>query len=213
MPHIYGQWSQVLIKVAFYDRIKHAVMPYNSSKYSGLDFFIRSQTAALSCMALTLALTYPFDLIHTRTCADSTPLTRQRIYQSTFQCFNRTNIEEGRFGTYKGMEFAIVAACIRAMVQLPVYDAIKWATTKTGLDSQQSMPGSFMQRIGASLCTGSLLAILLYPLDTFKRCSQLNGGIGYRQAFSDPFECTQYVFKESKGNLGLYRGCGTFFAS
>ncbi len=172
MPHIYGQWVQVLVKVTFYDRIKHAIMPYNSNKYSGLDFFIRSQTAAISCMGLSLALTYPFDLIHTRISADFTPATRQRIYTSTFQCFNRTNIEEGRFGTFKGMEFAIFAAVFRSMVHLPVYDSVKWATNKSGLDNNpDSMPGSFMQRIGASLITGLFLSTILYPIDTFKRCS------------------------------------------
>ena len=63
------------------------------------------------------------------------------------------------------------------------------------------------------MCTGLVLGGILYPLDTFKRCSQVNGGIGYRFAFKDPFECTQYVFKESKGNAGLYRGCSTFIMS
>mmetsp|Transcript_7298 Transcript_7298/g.10276 ORF Transcript_7298/g.10276 Transcript_7298/m.10276 type:complete len:149 (+) Transcript_7298:281-727(+) len=115
MPQIYGQWVQVLLKVAFYDRIKHLIMPYSQSRYSGLDYFIRSQIAAISCMTLSLGLTYPFDVLHTRLSADSTPSSRPRIYESTFQCFNRTNIEEGRLGLYKGVEFAAAAAVIRAM--------------------------------------------------------------------------------------------------
>ena len=40
------------------------------------------------------------------------------------------------------------------------------------------------------MISGTLLALILYPLDTFKRNSQLNGGIGYRNAFTDPYECT-----------------------
>ena len=84
MPHVYKQWIQVFIKVAFYDRIKHYCMPYNRNKYSGLDFFIRSQTAALACMGLTTAFTYPLDTLHTRISADSTPSSRRRVYKSTF---------------------------------------------------------------------------------------------------------------------------------
>ena len=42
MPHVYKQWAQVFIKVTFYDRFKQAIMPYSPSKYSGLDFFIRT---------------------------------------------------------------------------------------------------------------------------------------------------------------------------
>jgi len=110
-------------------------MPYNSGKYSGIDLFFRSQFAAIGCMGLTLAFTYPLDLLHTRLSADMTPMSRQRIYQSTFQCFNRTNVEEGRFGTYKGMEFAIAAGLIRAMLQMPVYEMVKWGTNATGVNS------------------------------------------------------------------------------
>ena len=116
MPHVYKQWSQVLIKVAFYDRVKNSLMPYSASKYSGIDFLVRSQTAALFCMGLTTAFTYPFDLLHTRMSADATPVGRQRIYASTFQCFNRTNLDEGRFACYKGLEFAVVGAVLRSMV-------------------------------------------------------------------------------------------------
>ena len=84
MPHVYKQWIQVFIKVSFYDRIKHYCMPYNRNKYSGLDFFIRSQTAALVCMGLTTAFTYPLDTLHTRISADSTPSSRRRVYKSPF---------------------------------------------------------------------------------------------------------------------------------
>ena len=96
---------------------------------------------------------------------------------------------------------------------MPVYDMVKWLSSAAGTDSRDTLVGNFSQRIGASMVSGLLLSCILYPFDTFKRCSQLNGGIGYRQAFNDPFECTQYVFKESKGNLGLYRGVSTFFVS
>jgi len=58
-----------------------------------------------------------------------------------------------------------------------------------------------------------LLSVLCYPLDTFKRNSQLNGGMNYRLAFTNFVDCTEYVFKENKGNLGLMRGCSTFFVS
>ena len=188
MPHIYKQWVQVIIKVAFYDRIKHTFMPYNPSKYSGLDYFIRAQTAAALCMGISTIFTYPFDLLHTRLSADATPAGRQRIYTSTFQCFNRTNIEEGRFGCYKGLEFAVAGAVLRAIFMMPVYDFVKLTANKSGFDS--GVTGEFSQRIGASFVSGVLLATILYPLDTFKRNAQLNGGIGYRQSFTNAFECT-----------------------
>ena len=89
---------------------------------------------------------------------------------------------------------------------------VKKTASKIGVDGE-GVVGSFTQRIGASFVSGIVLAAILYPFDTFKRNAQLNGGIGYRKAFNDPYECAQFIFKENKGNLGLYRGCTTFAAS
>lgn len=53
-----------------YDRIKHAYMPHDSSKYAGIDFYWRLFAASSMIMGLTAALTYPFDVIHTRLASD-----------------------------------------------------------------------------------------------------------------------------------------------
>lgn len=213
MAHVYKQWLQVIIKVTFYDRFKQFFMPYSPSKYSGLDFFFRTQIAALCCMSVSTFFTYPMDLVHTRLAADSTPLKRDRFIVSTFQSFNKTNIDEGRMGLFKGVEFAVASSILRAMFQLPVYDVVKWSANKAGADNLDTSLGQFTQRVGASLITAILLSAVLYPLDTFKRNAQLNGGMGYRQAFTNFVDCTDYVFKEQRGNAGLYRGCSTFFVS
>lgn len=84
MPHIYGQFAHIFMKVTCYDRIKNCIMPQSASRYSGLDLMLRSQMAALACMCLTMPFTYPLDLLHTRMAADYTPQTRKRIYVSTF---------------------------------------------------------------------------------------------------------------------------------
>ena len=105
----------MVLKVTFFDRFKHFMMPNNPSKYTGLDYFFRAQMAGLGCAAIAMGFTYPLDLLHTRLSADFTPSNRPRIYESTFQCFNRTNIEEGRLGLFKGIEFAATGAFFRAI--------------------------------------------------------------------------------------------------
>ena len=92
-------------------------------------------------MSVTTALTYPLDLLHTRLSADNTPMTRQRVLNSTFQCFNRTNLDEGRLGLYKGVEFALMGGLIRAMLQLPIYDLVKWSANKAGADNTNTQLG------------------------------------------------------------------------
>ena len=102
---------------------------------------------------------------------------------------------------------------IRAILQLPIYELVKRTASTASLDKTDSQIGQFTQRVGASFISAMLLSVLLYPFDTFKRNAQLNGGLGYRMMFNNVYECTDYVFKESKGNAGLFRGCSTFFVS
>ena len=125
-------------------------------------------------IGLTTALTYPLDLIHTRLVSDMTSKNNQRLYITTFDCFSRTNIDEGfKLGLYKGWQVSVLGSGLRAMLTLPLFDLIRKNSTHDGF------LGNFMQKIGISLITSSFLSLVLYPLDTVKRCMQLNGSRGY----------------------------------
>ena len=77
-------------------------------------------------MGITAMLTYPFDLINTRLSSDMTKSGQPRLFKTTFDCFNRTNIDEGfRKGVYKGIEICMVSSFIRSLLTLPVYDLVK----------------------------------------------------------------------------------------
>lgn len=125
MPQVYKMMSQMLLKVTLYDKIKHSIMPNDPRKYSGIDFYWRACLSAVACMGVTTLVTYPLDLIHTRTSVDMTKKSATRLYTTTFDCFNRTNLDEGRFGLYKGVELAVFSALLRACLTLPVYDLVK----------------------------------------------------------------------------------------
>ena len=45
-------------------------MPYDESKYTGLDYYWRYMASASMIMSITCALTYPMDLIHTKLVCD-----------------------------------------------------------------------------------------------------------------------------------------------
>jgi hypothetical protein len=53
-----------------FDKFKHSFMPYDQKKYKGIDYLWRVGFASALCMTASLAITYPFDLIHTRMSAD-----------------------------------------------------------------------------------------------------------------------------------------------
>lgn len=116
---------QLGLRIFFYDKIKGSFMPYENHKYRGFDYFWRAASSFAFCTALTTLVVYPFDTIHTRLVADMTPKGSARLFTTSFDCFNRTHLDEGRSGLYKGFQLAIVSAAIRASLTLPIYDSYR----------------------------------------------------------------------------------------
>jgi hypothetical protein len=100
-------------------------MPYDTHKYKGFDYFWRAAGAFSVCTALTTAIIYPFDTVHTRITSDMTQKGQQRLFTTTFDCMNRTHLDEGRAGLFKGFQLAIVSSILRASFTLPLYDTYR----------------------------------------------------------------------------------------
>jgi hypothetical protein len=125
MANVYRSWSQIALKVFMYDKIKNFFMPYDYRKYSGFDLLWRQGMAGALSAGFTLLFSYPFDLAHTRITTDMSKQNQKPLFTSTFNCFNRTHIDEGRFSLLKGFEFALLSAVLRGCLTLPIYDRIK----------------------------------------------------------------------------------------
>lgn len=69
-----------------------------------------------------------------------------------------------------------------------------------------------MQRIGAAMLSGTLISAMLYPLDSLKRISQLNGGRAAIKLYKSDAELGLKVPKEI-GSYGLYKGVIPFTVS
>ena len=109
MPNVYRHLLQSCVRVGFYDRFKIFYMPQLESNYGGIDLLWRRLAAAYSCGALSCIITYPLDLIHTQMVADYSRRTQPRMYKTTFDCFNRSTIDAGARGPYKGAVFTLGA--------------------------------------------------------------------------------------------------------
>ena len=83
-------------------------MPYDVNKYKGFNYFWRAAISGSICMGLSALLTYPLDLIHTRTTSDLSKKGHPRLFKTTFDCFNRTHLDEGRSGLYKGVSVSFL---------------------------------------------------------------------------------------------------------
>lgn len=124
-------------------------------------------------MLLTTFLTYPFDLFHTRMATDLTKKGKARLFSTTFECFNRTHLDEGRRGLYKGVEASILSSMLRGAMVLPLFDYLfKQSGEKNSLSA-------IINIFGASALSSLILSLVLYPLDTAKRCLQLQGSRGH----------------------------------
>jgi hypothetical protein len=142
------------------------MMPYDAHKYKGLDYYWRAALAGISCMAVTTYLTYPLDLIHTRITTDLTKKGQPRLYTTTFDCFSRTNLDEGRKGLFKGIWVTVLGSAIRGAFTLPLYDVLKQYKPQ----NDNSLVNNFWYKLGPSALTSLIVSTIIYPFDTVKRC-------------------------------------------
>ena len=182
-------------------------MPYDTHKYRGFDYYWRAAGAFSVCTAITTLLVYPFDTIHTRIASDLTPQGKPRLFTTTFDCFNRTHLDEGRSGLYKGYQLSIISSVLRASLTLPIYDTYR----QMAPGSQKSWLDNFNQRVGASFASSMLTSLLLYPLDTMKRCQQLNGGRGQLILYKGIGDGFSKLWSQQGGLSAFYRGVHLFF--
>lgn len=181
-------------------------MPYGEHKYRGLGYYWRTAVSGILCMGLSSVLTYPLDLIHTRNTTDLTKKGQPRLYKTTFDCFNRTHIDETMKGLYKGLGVTMFAGALRGGLTLPLYDMCRHKKLQT----DDSFLGKFWTKLGPSVTTSLAISLLLYPLDTVKRCMQLNGGRGQLSNYKSYADCFKKL-SASQGIAGFYRGAHLFF--
>lgn len=126
--NIYRNMSLIILRVSIYDRIKHKYMSLDPSRYGpgSLEYYGRLMSQSAMLIGMTTALVYPLDLIHTRMATDMSKKNQRRLYATTFDCFNRTNIDEGfKEGLYKGWKVAAFSSFFRSMLTLPMIDLIR----------------------------------------------------------------------------------------
>eukprot|EP00347_Sterkiella_histriomuscorum_P022625 403337776 len=212
MANIYRNSLQMFLKIFMYDKVKNYFMPYSQQRYKGFDFFWRAASAASICTAITTLTTYPLDLIHTRIASDMTKKGQNRLFKTTFDCFNRTNLDEGRWGLYKGFQIALMQSAVRGVLTLPVYEMIKRSSLVRTKDENEQVGlfKTFMQRLGPSMISSLLISSIIFPLDTMKRCIQMNGGRGQLLLYKG-VQDVMTKLPQQQGSASLYRGVHIFF--
>ena len=153
-------------------------MPYDQSRYSGIEYYGRFFGSSLMTIGVTALFTYPLDLIHTRISSDITKKNEQRLFSTTFDCFNRTGLDEGNKALYKGVEVAATASAIRCMATLPLYDMLR-SQKSSSFDFGIPQLKNFNEKMGIAFFSSFIMSLFLYPFDTVKKNLQLNGARGH----------------------------------
>ena len=129
-------------------------------------------------IGVTALFTYPLDLIHTRISSDITKKNEQRLFSTTFDCFNRTGLDEGNKALYKGVEVAATASAIRCMATLPLLDMLR-SQKSSSFDFGIPQLKNFNEKMGIAFFSSFIMSLFLYPFDTVKKNLQLNGARGH----------------------------------
>ena len=168
--NMYKNLVQLILQVSVYDRVKNSYFPLDTSRYSGFDYYWRFFGSFSTTIGISAAFCYPLDLIHTRLVCDMSPK-NNRHFKTTFDCFSRTNIDEGfRGGLYKGLEVSTTAATLRACLTMPLIDLVRTQDSSLRNASQfNSMVQSVYEKVGIALIVSGILSLTLYPMDTVKR--------------------------------------------
>jgi solute carrier family 25 thiamine pyrophosphate transporter 19 len=212
MPMIYMNTFKMMTNIVFYDRFKRYFMPAGDAKYTGFDYLTRKISSSLLAGTLTIALSYPFELLFTRITADMNGVGQKRLYYNTFDCFNSSMIysESSYRVFYSGSLVALASTLPMTLIALPVYDMLKpvfesMVTPVSGKLDYVNDYNNIISRFGAGTISGMIAMAAVYPLDTIKKCMQVIGTRGYGSIDRSIATATSSIYK-AYGIRGFYRG-------
>lgn len=115
---------------------------------------------------------------------------------TTFDAFADIVRTGGYKNMYRGSSVAALTILPQTALMIPLFDVMN-----------SYMPNGVTTTIGAGAVAAFVASLILYPLDTIKRCVIVSGHENYHNAYKGPLEAYDRI-KENHGFKGLYRGFG-----
>jgi len=193
------------IRFSSYEYFNKIFLPRGNNSYNNMDRGVRKIGAASLSGLLTIAFTYPLDLVRTRLALDVSKFAEPREYQGTLGCMKKIAKAEGISGLYKGFWISCVGIVPYLALSLSTYDLLKPFLFDINLMESESIGSVVLNYLGAGTIAGMTAQILTYPLDTIRRRMQLNGGHGLQKAYRSSFDCLKKIVM-TEGVKGFYRG-------
>jgi len=154
------------------------------------------------------AAVYPIDLVKTRMQNQRIGIDGSRLYQNSWDCFNKTIKSEGVVGLYRGLLPQLVGVAPEKAVKLTVNDMLREAFTVSDARTGQSKIHLPLEILSGG-CAGACQVLVTNPLEITKIRLQVQGETArlLREA-GKPVPPPQSVMAIGRelGLVGLYKG-------
>ncbi|KAI9476528.1 MAG: mitochondrial carrier domain-containing protein [Benjaminiella poitrasii] len=156
---------------------------------------------------------YPFDTVKVRL---QTQSVTNPVFKGPLDCFKATIKNEGVMGLFRGISSPIIGAMLENAVLFVGYRQIQRQirefsppieTSTTTLDEHGQVPLTFNQLTLAGALSGSLISIVLTPVELVKCKIQVQNILKNTKAqqFNQPSDVIKQICR-AQGFAGLYRG-------
>ncbi|GFR50815.1 hypothetical protein Agub_g13090, partial [Astrephomene gubernaculifera] len=130
-----------------------------------------------------------------------------RTYPTIRACLASTVRSEGVRGLYRGALLSMGGVAPYLAISFTMYDELR-----KRLPSDRESTSSLwypLVKMGCGAAAAVSAQTVVYPLDTVRRCMQMNGAAGQAVYYASASDCLKQLLRNHGGVRALYRGCLT----
>ncbi|KAG2454149.1 hypothetical protein HYH02_001185 [Chlamydomonas schloesseri] len=129
-----------------------------------------------------------------------------RAYPNIRACMVATLREEGVRGLYRGCLLSMGGVAPYLAISFTMYDELR---RRLPADRESVSAWWYpLLKMGCGAAAAVSAQTVVYPLDTVRRCMQMNGGAGQAVRYVSAYDCLRQLLRSPGGGVAaLYRGC------
>ncbi|PNW78500.1 hypothetical protein CHLRE_09g394800v5 [Chlamydomonas reinhardtii] len=129
-----------------------------------------------------------------------------RTYPNIRVCMVATLREEGVRGLYRGCLLSMGGVAPYLAISFTMYDELR---RRLPADRESVSAWWYpLLKMGCGAAAAVSAQTVVYPLDTVRRCMQMNGAAGQAVRYRSAYDCLRQLLRSPGGGLAaLYRGC------
>ncbi|GIM04015.1 hypothetical protein Vretimale_8654 [Volvox reticuliferus] len=130
-----------------------------------------------------------------------------RTYPTVRACLISTLRTEGVRGLYRGVLLSMGGVAPYLAISFTMYDELR-KRLPSDRESTSALWYPFL-KMGCGAAAAVSAQTVVYPLDTVRRCMQMNAAAGQAVRYASATDCLRQLLRSHGGVRALYRGCLT----